>query len=377
MFPGYDQSSGRYASFDHEKFSLGDLTRRGAEEALARLQHPLREFHFANDYDRSAAISALLTAAIRPSLPVAPAFNYTASRPGSGKTLLSGVTSLFAGPGEPQSVSYPKTSEEATKEVLSLLIQSPAVVIFDDMDRDWLPHGSINRMLTSPVVTDRILGSSKTATVSTRTLVLGSGNNVEPLKDLRRRVISIRLSPPTATPALLKYSGDPVGEVSRNRERLVSDALTIIQAWRAAGCPRADVSPIASYNGAWSDFCRYPLLWLGLPDPATSLLEQVQTDPDNEELGDLLQASMKKFGDRSFTVRQIIDALAQTASQDLYQAVLALPVTQGGTINPGSLGWYLKKQRGRIVDGLMIDDGDLKERKSWRVLRVQDALHEG
>ena len=41
------------------------------------------------------------------------------------------------------------------------------------MDTDWIPHGTIKRMLTAEEITDRILGVSKTATVSTRTLFLG------------------------------------------------------------------------------------------------------------------------------------------------------------------------------------------------------------
>jgi len=49
------------------------------------------------------------------------------------------------GPGQ----SYPTTSEEATKVILSLLLTSPAVIEFDDMDTDWIPHGTIKRMLTA------------------------------------------------------------------------------------------------------------------------------------------------------------------------------------------------------------------------------------
>ena len=39
---------------------------------------------------------------------------------------------------------------------------------------------------------------------------------------------------------------------------------------------------IVTFGGAWSDYCRYPLMWLGHPDPATALLEQVRHDPDGD-----------------------------------------------------------------------------------------------
>lgn len=80
--------------------------------------------------------------------------------------------------------SYPTTSEEAIKVLFSLLLTSPAVIEFDDMNADWIPDGSIKRALTAESVAEQILGVSKTATVSTRTLFLGSGSNVGPVRNL-------------------------------------------------------------------------------------------------------------------------------------------------------------------------------------------------
>ena len=125
-------------------------------------------------------MAAIFTAVVRPTLPHAPAFHVRAPVFGSGKTYLCELIGAFSGPGGNAKVSYPMTSEEATKVILSLLLTSPACVEFDDMDTDWIPHGTIKRMLTAEAITDRILGVSKTATVSTRTLFLGSGNNVGP-----------------------------------------------------------------------------------------------------------------------------------------------------------------------------------------------------
>ena len=169
-------------------------------------------------------------------------------------------------------MSYPTTSEEATKVILALLLTSPAVIEVDDMDTDWIPHGTIKRMLTAEHITDRILGVSKTATVSTRTLFLGSGNNVGPIRDLLRRVLTIHVDPRCATPATMSYKGFPVEKVRQHRGVYVAAVLTIIQAWRRAGCPRAQADSIVTFGGAWSDYCRYPLMWLGhcAPQKSTS-----------------------------------------------------------------------------------------------------------
>ena len=108
------------------------------------------------------------------------------------------------------------------------------------MDTDWTPHGIIKRMLTAEYVSDRILGVNKTATVSTRTLFLGSGNNVGPIRDLLRRVLTINLDPRCATPATIAYRSEPVEKVRQNRGLYVAAVLTLILGWRRAGCPRAE-----------------------------------------------------------------------------------------------------------------------------------------
>jgi len=57
----------------------------------------------------------------------------------------------------------------------------------------------------------------------------------------------------------------------------VAAVLTIIQAWRRAGSPRAAADSIVTFGGAWSDYCRYPLMWLGHPDPATACCNRFDT----------------------------------------------------------------------------------------------------
>jgi len=262
------------------------------------------------------------------------------------------------------------------------LLEGPAVIDFDDMDNDWQAHGIINRMLTSEHLTERILGSSKVATVSTRTLFLGSGNNVGPIRDLVRRVITITLNPQNATPATLQYKGNPIELVRKNRPELVCAVLTIVRAWQAAGSPRSDVSNIASYGGAWSDYCRHPLIWLGLPDPATALFEQLKNDPDREMLGKLMSEWLRQFGSAPVTVRKVVARAYELAQDhtlggdgacgdhDLLDAICDFPVAERGMINASKFGWLLKRNANRIVDGYRFEETYADGRKAWRVVRV-------
>jgi hypothetical protein len=368
--PGYDKTGQRFGVFDARQFVVPDQTPEAARAALTLLENLLTEFHFVAATDKAAALAAIFTAVLRPTLPHAPAFHVRAPVFGSGKTYLCELIGAFAGPGGNAKVSYPTTSEEATKVILSLLLTSPAVIEFDDMDTDWIPHGTIKRMLTAETITDRILGVSKTATVSTRSLFLGSGNNVGPIRDLLRRVLTIHIDPRCATPATLSYQGFPVDKVRQNRGRYVSAVLAIIQAWRAAGSPRATVDNIVTYGGAWSDYCRYPLMWLGHPDPATALLEQVRHDPDGDVLGGLLTEWHAAFGSVPTTVRTAIrDAMLE--HQNLLDAIREFSVEERGEINPSKLGWVLKKNANRIIGGFEFQKAEADGRTAWRVVAVK------
>jgi hypothetical protein len=367
--PGYDALSKRFAHFDPDQFAIQEPTREAAEEALALLMSLIEEFHFESPVDRAAALAAMLTAVARPSLPLAPAFHVRAPTMGSGKSYLCATIAAFAGPADSLRVTYPKTSEEATKSILSLMLGGPAAIEFDDMDSDWIPHGIINRMLTSTSITDRILGVSRVATVSTRTLVLASGNNVGPVRDLARRVLTIRLNARTEAPATLTYIGKPAETVRANRGRYVAAALCIIQAWIRAGLPRTDVPSIASY-GQWSDYCRQSLLWLGQPDPAGGLLDQIRAEPEADGLGELLAEWHAAFGVFPTSVRQALKHSNEPHGQALREAIEDLPVMDRDGVNKSKLGWYLRKNAGRIVNGLAFEARPTSERNAWSAVEV-------
>ena len=111
----------------------------------------------------------------------------------------------------------------------------------------------------------------------------------------------------------MTYKNSPVEKVRKDREHYVSAVLTIILAWRKAGCPRAEVENIVTFGGAWSDYCRYPLMWLGHPDPATALLEQVKHDPDGDALARLMSEWYAVFDSKPTTVRKVVEVAEHAA----------------------------------------------------------------
>ena len=228
---------------------------------------------------------------------------------------------------------------------------------------------AIKRMLTAEHITDRVLGVSKTATVSTRTVFLGSGNNVGPIRDLLRRVLTIHVDPRCATPATMTYKALPVDKVRERRGEYVAAVLCIILAWRHAGSPRAAADSIVTFGGAWSDYCRYPLMWLGHPDPATALLQQVRHDPEADALSVLFCEWHAAFGSMPTTIRKAVD-FAPTRT-DLLDALREFPIEERGTINRTKLGCLLKKNANRIVNGFELQQTKADGRVAWRVVAVK------
>ena len=146
--------------------------------------------------------------------------------------------------------------------------------------------------------------------------------------------------------------------------------LTIIQAWRKAGMPRAAADSIVTFGGAWSDYCRYPLMWLGQPDPATALLEQVRHDPDGDALSGLMTEWHAVFGSTATTVRKAVET-AIYHQPNLLDAMREFPVEERGEINRSKLGWLLKKNANRIVGGFEFQQAEADGRTAWRVIAVK------
>jgi hypothetical protein len=167
----------------------------------------------------------------------------------------------------------------------------------------------------------------------------------------------------------MRYQGNPVEKVRADRESYVSAVLTIIRAWRAAGSPRSEVDAIVSYDGAWSDYCRQPLIWLGLSDPANALLEQVRHDPDGDALLGLMVEWRDEFGSIPTTVRKAVDAAY--INDRLLDAIREFPVEERGQINHSKLGWMLKKNANRIVGGLEFQRAEADGRTAWKVISAK------
>jgi len=374
--PGYDVATGLYGVFNADEFSVPELPSRDqAEEALAALSDLLGEFPFASDHDRSAALSAMLTAAVRTSLDLAPMFHVRAPQIASGKSYLCALIGALATPQKGTPVGFPGRDEECTKLLVAQLMRAPGVIEFYNLTDDLRAHKSLCTALTSPRMEGRILGHSKMAQLDTRVLFLSSGNNVGPVADMTRRCLTIHLDPNCESPAERRFSRPSLLEdVGRGRGRYVSAALTVIRAWIVAGCPESACPSVATYSG-WSAWCRQSLLWLGLPDPANALFEAMKADPERELLGRVLGGWYTQIGDSPIQLRAVVSRLAVGLkdAEDFRDALLEVAGDRD-RVNTRRLGRWAARNSGRIVDGhRLVRAPKTRNVESWRVESVMSV----
>ena len=374
---GYDPESRMFGAFRAIDYVVPHTpTVEQASKALDELNALLSEFKFQSPRDRDAVLAGIFTAVLRSSLPTSPMFHVRAPQIASGKSYLCNLIATFAGPGSPAVSAFPESQEECQKYLLSALLDAPAVVIFDNLTKDLLPYTSLCSALTEESIRGRILGLSKTAWVSTKTLFLSSGNNVGPVKDMTRRTIVIALDPQTELASARDFKLDPLSMVRNQRSHYVSLVLTVVNAWQAAGRPMTSCRKLASYD-RWSEMVRQPLMWLGVSDPAAGLYSAQENDPEKQMLLRLLLAWRQCFGSVPTMVREAVSyAQSGAANSGDLREVLEEVAERRGEINRRILGHLIARYEGRVVGGMRFERSFTKanaERWSVRTLSAEQS----
>lgn len=367
LAPGFDSRSGFYGAFAPLFDVRTDATQEEAREAAAHLETLVQTFDFETAEDRAGALSAILAAVCRPVLRTAPMFLISAPVAGTGKGLLAKVISRFAMPGEPPSSTLPDDDDEAKKEIMSRLMSSQPVLFFDEVAGGEIDSVPLRTLSTSEIMGGRLLGQSRDINVSTRTLVMITGNNITPTADTARRIVEIRLNPACESPATRTFSYDPIAVADKDRINLIRAVLTIQAAWMAAGRPRAAGPAVGSFAD-WDEWCRQPVIWLTGKDPAGRMFSGMMNDPRKNELAAVLSAWDDRYQSQPMTTG---DVCGDGSSQALQNALRDATSPRSGQLSPKSVGRWLKANRDRIAAGFkLIEAGMLDGRTRWRVERV-------
>jgi len=355
--PGYDAATGLL--FDPGRVVFPAIPKRptldDAAKAFALLCDLIKDFPFEKPHDLSVALSAILTACVRRSLPTAPLHAFTAPSAGTGKGKLIDIACVIATGHKSAPLGRGGNDDEMEKRLASKLMAGEPFIALDNCTQP-LSGDLISSMLTQERVSPRILGLSKAPSISTGAFVAANGNNLVIKGDLTRRTMLCKIDAQVEQPENRVFKSDPVVTARTRRADFVVAVLTILRAFHVAGRPKKP-DPLGSFE-AWSDLVRGALMWLGAADPAESMNELRKADPVLEAVRAVMGQWCSAIGTiQSVTVAEVIRQATEThpdgelANADFRDALMAV-AGRSGALNGRALGNWLQSQQGKIVDGL-------------------------
>jgi hypothetical protein len=372
--PGYDRATGLiYDPGGLDLPAISDKpTREDALAALAILKEPIGQFPFVDGASRSVALSATLTAIIRGTLETAPAYGYSAPMPGTGKSLLVDVTSAIINGKRAAVVIWCDDDDENRKVIGASILEGCPHIAIDNVDVD-LKGAAFCELISSPAMRPRILGKSDLPETPTNMLVTITGNNLTIIGDSVRRVVMCRLDAQVERPELREFNFEPVEMVLADRGKYVAAALTVLRAYAVVGYPNP--LPDLGGFGDWTKRVASALVWLGEANPIDTIEASRADDPDLNDLRRLMAEWERTFKGECVTVAEAIKVAIddEIKNPGLFDAIEAVASSRTSRLDGQWLGFWLKKRKGRPVDGRAFqrgqDDGYSKT-GTWRVAKM-------
>jgi hypothetical protein len=179
---------------------------------------------------RAVMVAYVLSLVQRLILPERPLFMFSAGQRGSGKTTTVSMGTIAALGRRPAAASWASSEEERGKALFAAQREGVASIAFDNIPAGAaLSCPNIERALTSPEATDRVLGHSMRQTVSTSAILSVTGNNISAVGDLASRTLVVRLEAKRPDPENRTFRhADVLAWAQAYRARLMQAAYTIL-----------------------------------------------------------------------------------------------------------------------------------------------------
>ena len=252
---GLDRGSGLLHCIDpalRDCIPRGDITEADVRAAVRFLCDEWLVDTLTDRTGKMVAISAALSMIERHLLPARPAFLISAGQRGGGKTTLAHMLMLGVFGRMATAASWSESQEERRKSLFSYLRQGIAALTWDNIKNGAeIACPEIEKALTGPTVSDRILGVNESATVLTTPIMLFVGNNVKFVGDMASRGPEIRLLTDDPYPENRSVTHtDPLAWTQENRARILR-ALYVILLFGCRGRPPGQL-PKTRFRLWWS-----------------------------------------------------------------------------------------------------------------------------
>jgi hypothetical protein len=265
--------------------------------------------------DESGFLLALLTAACRPSLWLAPGFLFTApdvSGAGSGKGLLVRAICAIAFGMPQRAFTTGGDRQELDKRLAAELVEAHSALFLDNANGIALRSDTLASVLTERPARVRILGETRMVMLNTTAFVAITGNGLTVTEDLARRFIPCEIDARCENPESRPFEKGFLEQIERRRADLLTAVLTI---WRWGQQNAEELErgkPLGSYE-EWTVWCRDPLLSLGCRDPVERIETLKASDPRRQQLAELFVAWWQHHGTSPVSINDLNEGVKQIA----------------------------------------------------------------
>jgi hypothetical protein len=303
---GYDSESQIFTISSEEYFETGWKL----ETARKYLRELLSEFCFKpDDCERSISVvlACMLSLFCRHILDaniIRPAFIFTANAPGSGKTLAAklGIIPVL---GYCPVGSAPKDETERQKLIFATALSNSPILFLDNVS-GYLKSPSLEALVTSRSVKDRVLGESRIREVANNLTVIITGNDLSISADLQRRslLVELFLEQARSEDRAIKNPLDDA-KIAEVRPKILSALWALVQSWEESGRPKPKTTHQAFL--AWSEIIGGMVENAGFSSPCSTPVLKNSGDPDFRDMLKLVETINPG---REFRFSELVDFAA-------------------------------------------------------------------
>jgi hypothetical protein len=241
--PGYDEPTGLYLA---SKIPLDPVPTKPDAKQVAEARHFLfsqflGDFPWVEPADKANYVGVLATPILRRYLHTLIPFTvYTATMPGSGKTILTCGPGMLYGQ---RVLTWTHNDEELRKSITAVLADPVGTVIFDNLAEGTVIDSPVlARLITDRTWADRLLGKNTTAAYANDRLWSATGNNLRLGGDMATRTVLIRLNPNMPHPEERTEFAIPNLDqwilFPANQRKVLWNLLVLVIDWTRNGAPR-------------------------------------------------------------------------------------------------------------------------------------------
>jgi len=373
--PGYDNATGLYLA---SKIPLDQVpeapTAKQVETARSFLLDEFLEgFPWVEDADRANYVGVLATPILRRYLrTLTPFVVYTATMPGSGKTILTSGPGMLYGQ---RVLTWTHSDEELRKSITSVLADPAGTVIFDNLaEGTTIDSPVLARLITDRTWADRLLGKNTTASYANDRLWAATGNNLLLGGDMATRTVLVRLDPKMPRPE--ERTGFAIPNLDAwilrpaNQRSVLWHLLILVIDWTRQGAPRAQGITMRQFT-PWAEAIGGFLSHHGIKEFLGNIENVRDIDDDNAVWTAFLAKWRTVLGDKWQTTHELrLAADTPHMGSDPWDG-LFLTDARGKLPSEVSLGKRLKGHIDRY-HGSYVLRSDLDRHSKVRTWRVEE-----